>query len=384
MLHAGVRFEQYLIMSFANPSSPAKWFLYTGIFFRWLCVYLLLANESDEFEFTASILPDGYTEFTWAAMIGVGFALLLTFAEIIWIYFKKKTGTLKRHDLNQLSIRYFLAFIFFSYGIAKLLGHQFTSTYTMMDQSLAEANGFWLTWRFFDYSFSYKLFVGLGQVIASVLFLSRRTTTLAAIIFLPIISNIVYVNFAFDIGVKFFSFCYLVFTIYLLLCDFDRLNALFIRNNSFSANKIFELPRYHFFSTRSFKIASAIFIITIIAWPASDYFRIAANKSKIFVGSFQVKDFNHRDNGNDSTKWDKLYIEKWANSGTIKKMNGKRIRFNNCEFDETHRNIHIGFRDSTRFKNIDAVYTIEADSSISANGLWGNDSIRFTIKRYFH
>ena len=295
-----------------------------------------------------------------------------------------KQHAIKRHDLNQLSVRYFLAFIFFSYGIGKLLGQQFTSTYTMMDQSMAEANGFWLTWRFFDYSYSYKFFIGLGQVAASILFLSRRTTTLAAIIFLPIISNIVYVNFAFDIGVKFFSFCYLIFAIYLLLCDFDRLNALLIRNSSFPANKILELPRYQFFSTSSFKIIKAIFIIAIIAWPAADYFRIPANKSNVFVGSFQVKDFIHPDNLNDSTKWDKLYIEKWANGGSIKKMNGKRIGFKSCNFDESSRNIHISFRNSTRFKNINAVYTIEADSSISANGLWGNDSIRFTIKRYFH
>src|SRR6188508_2483470 len=99
-------------MSFANPSSPAKWLLYTGIFFRWLCVYLVFANESDEFEFLASVLPDGYTEFTWAAMIGVWFALVLTFTEIIWIHLKR-TGNpdaIKRHDLNILSVRYFLAF----------------------------------------------------------------------------------------------------------------------------------------------------------------------------------------------------------------------------------------------------------------------------------
>jgi hypothetical protein len=254
----------------------------------------------------------------------------------------------------------------------------------MMDQSLAQANGFLLTWRFFDYSYSYKFFIGFGQVVAAILLLSRRTTTLAVIIFLPIISNIVYVNFAFDIGVKFFSFCYLIFAIYLLLCDFDRLYALFIRNSPFPANKIFELPRYHFFSARSFKIIKAIFILAIIVWPASDYFRIPANKSKVFVGSFQVKDFIHPDNLNDSTKWDKLYIEKWFRGGSIKKMNGKRISFKSCEVDESHHNIHISFRNSTRFKNIDAIYTIEADSSISANGLWGSDSIRFAIKRYFH
>ena len=373
-------------MSFANPASPAKWFLYTGIFFRWLCVYLVFANVLDEIEFFAPFIPDGYAEFTWAAMIGVWFALVLTFAEIVWIHFKKtdNPNAIKRHDLNMLSVRYFLAFIFFSYGIGKLLDQQFSSTYTMMDQSLAEANGFWLTWRFFDYSYSYKFFIGFGQVAAAILLLSRRTTTLAAFIFLPIISNIVYVNFAFDIDVKFFSFCYLVFTIYLLLCDFDRLNALFIRNSSVPANKMLELSRYHFFSTTSFKIITTIFIIIIIAWPASDYFRIPANKSKIFVGSFNVKDFIHPDNRSDSTKWDKLYIEKWANWGSIKKMNGKRIRFKSCEFDESRHNLHISFHDPAHFKNIDASYTIGADSSILASGFWGSDSIRFTIKRYFH
>jgi uncharacterized membrane protein YphA (DoxX/SURF4 family) len=319
-------------------------------------------------------------------MIGVGFAFVLTFIEITYIQYKKiaEGDAIKRHDLNQLSVRYFLAFIFFSYGISKLLGQQFTSTYTMMDQSLADANGFWLTWRFFDFSYSYKFFIGLGQVVASVLFLSRRTTTLATVIFLPIISNIVYVNFAFDIDVKFFSFCYLIFAIYLLLCDFDRLHALFIRNSSFPANKILELPRYRFFYSRGFKIIKTIFIIAIIAWPASDYFKFTMNKSKLFIGSFNFKEFIHPDNINDSTNWDKLYLEKWVNGGSIKKKNGKRIGFKSCIVDESRHNIHISFRNPARFKNIDANYIIEADSSIAVNGSWGSDSIRFTIKRYFH
>src|SRR5213075_131864 len=108
------------------------------------------------------------------------------------------------------------------------------------------------------------------------------------------------------------------------------------------------------------------------------------NESKLFIGSFNVKDFVHPDNRNDSTKWDKLYIEKWANGYAVKKMDGKQYRFRSCKFDETHQNIHISFLDSAHFKNIDASYIIKADSSISAIGLWGTDSIQFTIKRYFY
>ena len=83
------------------------------------------------------------------------------------------------------------------------------------------------------------------------------------------------------------------------------------------------------------------------------------NKSQIFVGSFNVKDFIHPDNRNDSTKWDKIYIEKWANGGAVKKMNGKKFRFKSCKFDETHQNIHINFLDSTHFKNIDAIILLK-------------------------
>src|SRR4030095_6107307 len=154
-------------------------------------------------------------------------ALVLAFGEILWIQFSKnkEIDFSKKHDLNQLVMRYFLAFIFFSYGIAKIIDEQFGSPYHILDRRMSEVPAFSLAWRFFDYSYFYKLFIGLGQVIASTLFLSRRTSTLGAIILLPIIGNIVFVNFAFRVPVTYYSFCYLVFTVYLLLCDFDRLYA---------------------------------------------------------------------------------------------------------------------------------------------------------------
>lgn len=376
-------------MSFANTTSPAKWFLYTGIFFRWLCVYLLFVNTLDQFEYTASILPEGYSAFTLPAMIGVAFGLLFTIMEITWMQIKKlSTGTdnTKRQHLNQWAVRYFLAFIFFSYGIAKVLNLQFTSTYTRMDQTLGEANGFWLSWRFFDYSYPYKLFIGLGQVLASTLFLFRRTTTLAAIILLPIISNIVFVNFAFGIGVTFFSACYLVFAIYLLLCDFDRLNALFIRNTTFSTNKALEIKSHHFFTKRSFKLIKAIFIFAIIAWPLSDYFKYKKeSNSKEFTGSYNVSHFIYGNNANcpDSIRWDKIFVERWALWGSGRTAKGKWLRFSSIYFNETKHTVQIVFRDTAHNKNINAIYAIEADSSISARGLWGTDSIKFIMKRYF-
>jgi hypothetical protein len=88
--------------------------LYRHFFPLALCVPGF-ANVLDEIEFFAPFIPDGYADFTWGAMIGVLFALVLTFAEIIWIRFKKtdNLNTIKRHDLNMLSVPIFSCLYFF-------------------------------------------------------------------------------------------------------------------------------------------------------------------------------------------------------------------------------------------------------------------------------
>jgi len=46
---------------------------------------------------------------------------------------------------------------------------------------------------------------GCSQILAAILLLFRKTATLGAILMVTIMSNIVFVNFAFDVCVKFFS-----------------------------------------------------------------------------------------------------------------------------------------------------------------------------------
>lgn len=373
-------------MSFANPTSPAKWFLYSGIFIRWLCLTLLLTNILDDyFEW----VPWDIYEFTLSALLYVIIpASTLTTFEVIWIYFQRKTdgGNIKRHDMNQLAVRYFLAFIFYSYGIAKLIDHQFGVQYQTLDRSLGEINGYSLSWRFFDYSLKYKIFIGLGQVLASTLFLFRKTTTLAAIILLPIISNIVFINFAYGVPVTFYSFCYLVFTVFILLCDFDRLYAFFVSNQPLPANSSLEIARYSFLNKITFKIVKAVFIVAVIALPISNYFRYASDRNinKAFTGSYKVTGFVLANNADcaDSIRWEKVFVEKWSGYGSYKTAVGKRIYFTNMKFDEKNQRLKISFWDSIHFKPINAVFRNEGDTSITINGLWGNDSIQLNMKRY--
>src|SRR5882757_6027087 len=109
------------------------------------------------------------------------------------------------------------------YGAAKVVDMQFAPSISNMDTRVVDMRPMTVAWSFFGYSFGYEFFIGCSKAVAAILLLLRRTATLGAILMVTIMSNIVFVNFAFDVCVKFFSFSYLVMSVYLLLDDAPRL-----------------------------------------------------------------------------------------------------------------------------------------------------------------
>ena len=116
----------------------------------------------------------------------------------------------------RLILRYFLAFVFLLYGFAKLIDSQFYPLLYRSDKVVHELNGMDIAWVFFGHSYAYKYFLGITQVVAALLFFSRRGALTGLLILLPVIINIVWVNFAFNIPVKFDSCFYLAVVLYLL------------------------------------------------------------------------------------------------------------------------------------------------------------------------
>jgi hypothetical protein len=93
-----------------------------------------------------------------------------------------------------------MAFNFFIYGVLKLTVGQFGEPSS--DMAALKGGGFILAWTFFGYSSIYEIFIGRGEVIAAVLILIPRTSTIGAMIYFPIAVNVMLVNYCFDIGVQ--------------------------------------------------------------------------------------------------------------------------------------------------------------------------------------
>ncbi len=115
-----------------------------------------------------------------------------------------------------------LSVFFLSYATAKLAGTQFIDSGPTLERPVGELSGMELTWTYFGYSKLFSWFVAGGQLTAAFLFLFDRTTRLAADILLPILANIVVVNFAFNLsaGTKIISLVLLALNLILILGDY--------------------------------------------------------------------------------------------------------------------------------------------------------------------
>lgn len=119
-----------------------------------------------------------------------------------------------------LGTRVLLAVGFIPTGMVKLLGRRFTTMSTESDiglffESLYRSGPYWR-------------FLGLAQVVAGLLVLSRTTATLGALAFFAIMLNVFFITVSYDFrGTPIVTGLMLLATVYLLLWDYERLRGLF-------------------------------------------------------------------------------------------------------------------------------------------------------------
>lgn len=94
-----------------------------------------------------------------------------------------------RWDYFILTARTLLAFIFMSYGVAKLIGLQFSISPDVLAQPLGRASLAHVAWYCFGHE-PFNTYVGVSQIVASLLLLWRRTALLGAVLLLPIATTI--------------------------------------------------------------------------------------------------------------------------------------------------------------------------------------------------
>jgi uncharacterized membrane protein YphA (DoxX/SURF4 family) len=137
----------------------------------------------------------------------VCFVVLALLGALLWVWFDRD----RSHDavINEAIralVRYVLAASMFTYGFSKVFHLQMPAPGPgRLMEPYGDSSPMGLLWTFMGCSAAYSFFAGAAEVTGGVLVLFRRTTTLGGLVIMAVMSNVVAMNFMFDVPVKLYS-----------------------------------------------------------------------------------------------------------------------------------------------------------------------------------
>jgi uncharacterized membrane protein YphA (DoxX/SURF4 family) len=287
--------------------------------------------------------------------------------------------------------RYYLALILLPYGLFKIVPTQFSEpTVKMMLQMYGDSSPMGLLWNFMGYSTTYQIFGGLAEVLGAVLLLFRRTTLLGALVLVGVMTNVVMMNYCFDVPVKLASTHYLLFAIGLAAVYGRPLVQLFLRNKStepMDQSPLFELKRWIWTAAGvKFVLVGFVFYSVLSAALSQQQATKSMEQSAVMAGVHDVERYTHQTESDSLTDnyrqyWHRMMID-YLHSDVlvVEKVNGEKLKYQ-ISVDTLGRQMtgHL-LSDST--KKIRLEYEPTQKDLLLWKGDWNKDSIWFTTKRF--
>lgn len=318
------------------------------------------------------------------------FIVLALITTIIWSAADKK-----RRNYNavwyflMIYVRYRFAFSMMKYGFEKIIKVQFPFPYYSLDQTYGESSPMRLMWNFMGYSTGYNVFTGLLEVATGCMVLFRKTTMLGALLGVTILTNVVALNFCFDVPVKLHAINLLLIALFILLPDAKRLFLFFIRNKAVSAVNVGYVPftnsRIRFFvSAAKFAFILYIGYINVAhSWTRYLISGDGAFKKTPLFGVYEVKKFIKNNDTllpllTDTFQWKTLniYLPKEA---SIKMMNDERKNFYFLT-DTANKRIQLYSKSDSLHKMFFSYFTSDS-AHLSLGGKWRGDSVIILLQK---
>lgn len=341
-------------------------------FFVWLGEIFLNKNEK---------LYTADAPLTYVAVIALlFFSIIIT---LIWSTLDKRDNYNKLYAFLHTYIRFYLAYILFSYGFNKLFIHQFfparpsdfIKPFSMLDHPA-------ILWRYMGASSSYTFLGGLLEVTGAVLLFFRRTTTIGAILIIITLFNVLMINIGYDVYVKLPLFHYLLLAIFMMRNDIKSLYQIFILHKPSALTIVppaIKLLRFKWiiyfikFSLIGFMIFKNVKLE--IAQTKRGFFN-SSFRGIYNIDSFYKNGQLHPPLITDNERWKKIAVN-GKTELAIQSMNDS-LKFCRYQLDTIAKTFQFNLYTDTTSK-YSFHYTYH-DSTYHFSGFYKNDSIRFSMK----
>ncbi|MDR6945198.1 hypothetical protein [Mucilaginibacter pocheonensis] len=128
-------------------------------------------------------------------------------------------------------LRYFIALDLCMFGFQKIFHLQFAIPLGMLDNPFSSLSGEEMMWAFFGHFYAFTVIIACLQFMGAIMLLFRKTRLLAVIFLLPLLFNILLLDYFYNLGmvVNVYITILVIAMIYLLLLDYDRLAEFFLK-----------------------------------------------------------------------------------------------------------------------------------------------------------
>ena len=175
---------------------------------------------------------------SYYGLVFIYFNLLISLTvAITWsLVDRKRKNYEKLFSWLKLYLRFFLAAYLFGYGFVKVFPSQFQAiTASRLTMAVGDQSPMLLAWNFMGYSTTMMKLNGWVEVLAGLLLLFRKTTTLGAILSTAVFSFVVAMDFCFNVPVRLLASHLLIMSLFLVLSDSQRLLNVFVLNKPVAA-----------------------------------------------------------------------------------------------------------------------------------------------------
>lgn len=240
------------------PASPVVWHPLTRVGFRFAFCYLglycliTLSNVEEHLRYERlwqgivpwvgqhvlhlstpiTYFPSGSGDKTSDWVLLLCHLAISVVATAAWTLFDRRQEYRTLNEWLRVALRFCVGWTLVVYGAVKVVKLQFPDpSLGRLLEPLGDFSPMGLLWTFMGTSVPYNFFAGICELFGVFLFF-RRTTTLGALLTAAVMSNVVMLNFAYDVPVKLLSMHVVLMCLYLAAPDMRALFDFFVRNRA--------------------------------------------------------------------------------------------------------------------------------------------------------
>jgi len=251
-------------------------------FFRKLALCFLtgLVGAYAVFELSRKILASFIHILSGIAAVILCSAVAFAF---VWHFIEKRRGAVTVSVISFMHslLAWFIAIDLSMFACRKIFHLQFYAPQALTDKTVSSLSGEQLTIAYFGHSYAFGLCIAFLQLAGAALLIFGRTRLLGIFVLLPVLLNIILIDFFYDIeiGALFQAIALLLGLLYFLLCDYRRLLAFF-----FPAGYTWSSPHSRR-AIAGYLLRSLVFLLPLfIAWRLYD----PANRHPDLTGKYKV------------------------------------------------------------------------------------------------